>query len=188
MSEHRLTVSLPDWIDDVVDWTRAYRDDTDRMRLAIRLADENVRRATGGPFGAAILEEETGRLVAVGVNRVIPENNSILHGEVVAFMWAQHRLGSYTLGAPGLPAHTLITSCDPCAMCLGATLWSGVKRVVCGASRDDAERLRFEEGPVFPASYQYLADRGIEVVRGVLREDARAVLERYAHAGEIYNG
>ena len=74
-------------------------------------------------------------------------------------------------------------------MCLGAVLWSGVTRVICGAAREDAARLDFEEGPVFPESWQYLEGRGIEVVRGVLREEARGVLELYRkRGGEIYNG
>jgi tRNA(Arg) A34 adenosine deaminase TadA len=88
-----------------------------------------------------------------------------------------------------MPDHELFTSCEPCAMCLGATLWSGVKRVVYGAGREDASKLNFEEGPVFPESYQYLMDRGIEIVRNVLRPEAAAVLERYrAKSGKIYNG
>jgi tRNA(Arg) A34 adenosine deaminase TadA len=74
-------------------------------------------------------------------------------------------------------------------MCLGATLWSGVRRVVYGATREDATLLNFEEGPVFPESYRYLEARGIEIVRGVLRDEARAVLELYrANSGKIYNG
>lgn len=74
-------------------------------------------------------------------------------------------------------------------MCLGATLWSGVRRVVWGAGRDDARRLRFEEGPVFPESYRYLSERGIEIVAGVLAEEANAVLELYRErSGTIYNG
>ena len=188
VTPRELHFRLPDWIGDVVDWTRLYADDEARMRLAIALATENVRREMGGPFGAVIVEEESGRLVAVGTNRVVPENNSILHAEMIAFMMAQHSVGSYTLGAPGLPAHTLVSSCEPCAMCLGATLWSGVRRLVCGATREDAMRARFDEGPVFPESYRYLEDRGIAVVRGVLREEAREVLERYAVSGRIYNG
>lgn len=188
MTDRRLSIALPAWVDDVVDWTQRYPTDDARMRLAISLAAENIARGTGGPFGAAIVEEDTGRLVSVGMNRVVPENNSILHAEMLALMLAQQRVGSYTLGAPGLPAHTLISSCDPCAMCLGATLWSGVRRLVCGATRDDAMQARFDEGPVFPESYRYLEQRGITIVHGVLREEARAVLERYAAEGEIYNG
>jgi tRNA(Arg) A34 adenosine deaminase TadA len=74
-------------------------------------------------------------------------------------------------------------------MCLGTTLWSGVQRVVYGATREDATILNFEEGPVFPESYKYLEDRGIEIVRKMLRDEARTVLEVYrAKAGKIYNG
>ena len=188
MRPHELSIRLPDWVDEVVDWRHRYADDESRMRLAIALATANVQRGMGGPFGAAIVEEASGRLVAVGTNRVVPENNSILHAEMIAFMMAQRTVGSYTLGAPGLPAHTLISSCEPCAMCLGATLWSGVRRLVCGATREDAMRARFDEGPVFPESYRYLEDRGIAVVRGVLRDEARRVLEGYAVSGQIYNG
>jgi tRNA(Arg) A34 adenosine deaminase TadA len=181
-------VAYPDWVAAVVDWERPYATDEERMRLAVGLSRENVARGTGGPFGAAVLESATGRLVSVGMNSVVRLHNAALHGEMVAFMMAQRRLGAFSLAAPGLPAHELITSCDPCAMCLGAILWSGVKRVVCGAAREDATRLNFDEGPVFPASYRYLEDRGIAFVRGVCRAEAVEVLEQYRRTGGIiYN-
>ncbi|HET9425327.1 MAG TPA: nucleoside deaminase [Gemmatimonadaceae bacterium] len=182
-------VQYPDWVGEIVDWTRTYDADEDRMRLAIAVSRANVERGTGGPFGAAIFERESGKLVSVGMNSVVRLNNCTLHGEMVAFMMAQQRVGSFTLNAPNLPVHELFTSCEPCAMCLGATLWSGVRRVVYGAGREDASKLSFEEGPVFPQSYRYLEDRGITIERNVLRDEARAVLELYrANAGRIYNG
>lgn len=182
-------VEYPDWVDKVVDFTRRYESDADKMRLAIAVSRENVERGTGGPFGAAIFEQESGRLVAVGMNSVVRYNNCTLHGEMVAFMMAQQAVGSFTLNAPALPSHELFTSCEPCAMCLGATLWSGVRRVVYGAGREDASRLNFEEGPVFPESYRYLEDRGITIERNLLRDEARAVLELYrTKSGKIYNG
>ncbi|HEU4879320.1 MAG TPA: nucleoside deaminase [Gemmatimonadaceae bacterium] len=172
-----------------MDWNRLYHTDQDRMRLAIAVARENVERGSGGPFGAAVFESVSGRLVSVGMNSVVRLNNCILHGEMFAFMMAQQRVGSFTLKSPNLPAHELHTSCEPCAMCLGTTLWSGVQRLVFGAARDDASLLKFEEGPVFPESYKYLEDRGIQIVRNVLREEARAILELYrAKSGKIYNG
>jgi tRNA(Arg) A34 adenosine deaminase TadA len=182
-------IDYPPWVDEVVDWERPLHSDEERMRLAIDLSRENVERGTGGPFGAAIFERDSGRLVAVGINSVVRLNNCTLHGEMVAFMMAQRRLGSFTLRSDDGPVHELVTSCEPCAMCLGATLWSGVRRVVCGAHRDDARRLNFEEGPVFPESHAYLGARGIEIVHGVLRAEANDVLERYrAGKGVIYNG
>ena len=184
-----LTIALPDWVPGVATPGRIYAADDERMELAIRLSRENVERGTGGPFGAAIFERDSGKLVAVGMNSVVRLNNCTLHGEMVAFMMAQQALGSFTLGAPGMPVHELHTSCAPCAMCLGAILWSGVKRVVCGASRDDATMLGFEEGPVFAESWKYLEERGIETVHEVRRAEARAVLELYrAQSGKLYNG
>jgi tRNA(Arg) A34 adenosine deaminase TadA len=182
-------VEYPEWVDSVADWERRYATDADKMRLAISVSRANVERGTGGPFGAAIFERDSGRLVAVGMNSVVRLNNCTLHGEMVAFMMAQQRVGSFTLHSPALPVHELFTSCEPCAMCLGATLWSGVRRVVYGAGREDASRLNFEEGPVFPESYRYLEDRGITIERNVLRDEARAVLELYrARGGMVYNG
>jgi tRNA(Arg) A34 adenosine deaminase TadA len=182
-------IAYPDWIGDVVDWDRPCETAEDRMRLAIALSRENVERRTGGPFGAAVFERGSGRLVSVGVNLVVSHRNSTLHAEMVAMMMAQSRVGSYSLRAEGLPAHDVAASCDPCAMCLGALLWSGVSRVLCGARREDAHILEFDEGPVFPESYRYLENRGIEIQRGVLREEALAVLELYRdRGGEIYNG
>jgi tRNA(Arg) A34 adenosine deaminase TadA len=176
-------VTLPPWVDPFVDWTRIYRTDEEKMRLVIDLSRENMLRATGGPFAAAVFETATGRLVDVGVNSVVRLNNCTLHGEMVAFMMAQARLGSFSLGLPGMPAHEMVTSCEPCAMCMGATLWSGVRRVVWGAVREDAMALDFDEGPVFPETYEYLEARGIELARGVLREEARAVLDLYQARG-----
>ena len=184
-----ISVEYPAWVDSVVNWNRRYESDHDRMMLAIDVSRANVERGDGGPFGAAIFEGETGRVVAVGMNSVVRYNNCTLHGEMVAFMMAQRRVKSFTLNAPHLPIHELHTSCEPCAMCLGATLWSGVRRVVYAAAREDASRLKFEEGPVFPESYKYLEDRGITIVRNVLRDEARVVLEDYrAKSGKIYNG
>jgi tRNA(Arg) A34 adenosine deaminase TadA len=182
-------VSLPAWVAGSVDFTATYATDDERMQLAIRLADENVERGTGGPFGAAVFERGTGRLISVGVNSVVRLNNCTLHAEMVAYQLAQKRIASYTLSADGHPAHELFTSCEPCAMCLGATLWSGVSRVVIAASRDDAIAIGFDEGPVFAESFAYLRERGVEIVEGMLRAEGRAVLERYrAMGGPVYNG
>ncbi len=182
-------IDAPAWLDAFLAARGPCATDEDRMRLAIDLSRENVVRGTGGPFGAAVFAEGSDRPVAVGVNSVVRLRNAMLHAEVTALMHAEQRVRSFTLHRYGLPRHELYTSCEPCAMCLGAALWSGVVRIVCGATRDDAESLGFDEGPVFPASYFYLEERGIEIVTGVLREEAAAVLRAYAEkGGPVYNG
>ncbi len=185
MPPSELHIALPSWVDEVVDWDRLYASDDDRMQLAITLSRENVLRETGGPFGAAVFDG-AGRLVSVGMNLVVVQCNSTLHAEMVALMMAEHLVGSHSLRDP---PHEIATSCDPCAMCLGSILWSGVRRVLCGADREDARALGFDEGPVFDESYGYLEDRGIRTTRGILQAEARAVLELYrARGGPIYNG
>ncbi|WP_019674914.1 nucleoside deaminase [Arsukibacterium perlucidum] len=184
----QVTIALPEWINEVVDWQKTYADDDEKMALAIELSKQNVLRGTGGPFGSAIFDCSSGKLISVGVNRVMPMHNSAAHGEMVAIMLAEQQLQSFSLNADGVKRE-LFTSCEPCAMCLGGTLWSGVKRLVCAATADDARAIGFDEGPVDASSYQYLADAGIEVVRLVQREAAAKVLGDYLNdGGTIYNG
>lgn len=181
----RIEFALPEWVvRHVAAWPLAQQD-AEQMRLVLDLARESVNRAAGGPFAAAIFAD--GRAIAAGINRVLPERNSLLHAEVVAIMLAEQHFASHCLGGTDLPRLTLVSSCAPCAMCLGAILWSGLPRVVSGALREDAEAAGFDEGPVFPASHRYLEARGIELVHGVLRQEACALFALYrARGGRIY--
>lgn len=183
-----LVIGTPDWVEHAVDWSARYGSDEERMRLAVELARQNVLRGSGGPFGAGIFEAKAGRLVAAGVNSVTRLGNSVLHAETLAIMLAQARIGTYALGAADGESYLLVTSCEPCAMCLGATLWSGVRALVCGATREDATAVGFDEGPVFAESWAYLERRGVRIARGVLRDEAGSVLELYrAGGGAIYS-
>jgi len=182
-----VTVTLPDWVESLVQWDQPYQDDQAKMALAIELSKQNVLRGTGGPFGTAIFDRATNLLLGVGVNRVVPHSNSTLHGETVAIMHAEQALGHFSLAST--TGRELFTSCEPCAMCLGAVLWSGVNRLVCAGVAADARAIGFDEGPVFAQSYQYLENAGIEVVRGFMQPEAKAVLDFYASSGgRIYNG
>lgn len=180
---------LPGWIEGFVpDPDQTYPTPEDRMRLAVALSRENVNQGTGGPFGAAIFERDTGTLVAPGVNLVVTAGCSVFHAEMVAIMVAQRRTGSFDLGAEGMPAHEMVASTEPCAMCLGATPWSGARSLICGARDEDAGAIGFDEGPKPPHWTRRLEERGITVARDVLREEAAAVLREYAATGgEIYN-
>jgi len=157
------------------------------MRFVIALARENVERQSGGPFGAGVFDAGGG-LVAPGINMVVARNCSILHAEMVAIALAQKKLGRYDIGDEGKREYELVVSTEPCAMCFGAILWSGVTRLVCGARDEDARRIGFDEGPKLADWEQALQARGIEVVRDILRDDATAVLDLYVELdGPIYN-
>lgn len=160
----------------------------DRMHFVIRLAMENVDRGTGGPFGAAVFEVKTGILVSIGVNVVVLANCSHAHAEMVALANAQKGLENFDLGAPGLSRHELVTSCEPCAMCYGAIPWSGVRKLVCGARREDAEAIGYDEGSKPRMWAKALEVRGISVAQNVCRKEAVAVLQEYkTRGGMIFN-
>lgn len=161
---------------------------SDRMRFVIQLALTNVTAQTGGPFGAAVFETKTGRLIAVGVNIVELTNCSLAHAEVVALANAHRTLRQFDLGAPGMPKLALVTSCEPCAMCYGAILWSGVRKVVCAARGSDAAAIGFDEAPKPKNWVTELEKRGISVVRDMCRAEAKAVFRQYQESGgRIYN-
>jgi tRNA(Arg) A34 adenosine deaminase TadA len=183
-----VVLRLPDWVEEDTLADRVYPTVEDRMRLAVELSRLNIRHGTGGPFGAAIFERETGELLAPGVNLVVAANCSVFHAEMVAIMVAQQMVGGSDLGGEDRPPYELVASTEPCAMCLGATPWSGVRRLVCGARDEDASAIGFDEGEKPLQWVPALERRGIAVVRDVLREEAASVLREYAESGgEIYN-
>ena len=189
MSFPTVAIQVPDWIDALlVDPEKTYATIADRMGLVIDLARRNVDAGTGGPFGAAVFDMQTGRLVAPGVNGVIPANCSVAHAEVMAIMVAQKIMGSYDLGGEGLPPMELVSTTEPCSMCLGAVVWSGVRRLVCGARDEDAREIGFDEGPKPHLWTAELEKRGIAVLQDVGRQAAVEVLKYYVRrGGMVYN-
>jgi len=181
---------LPQWlVERVAAETGSFPTVEARMRLVIEFSRLNIEKGSGGPFGAAIFDMDSWRLIAAGVNRVVPLNSSIAHAEMLAIAGVQATLGSFDLGAKGLPRCELVTSCEPCAMCFGAIPWSGIRQLVCGASALDAQRIGFDEGPKHPDWIGELEKRGIHVLTDVCSNEAARVLADYhAMNGLIYNG
>lgn len=184
-----LHLDMPGWLAGHAQGQTHFPSPKERMALVMGAARRNIREGAGGPFAAAIFERDSGLLVALGVNLVVPGGLSMLHAEMLAFALAQRRLGVYDLGQPGLPAHELVTSSEPCAMCFGATLWAGVKHLSIGARNEDALAVGFDEGPKPHDWVHELGLRGISVEADLLRDEAIAVLREYQRSGgDIYNG
>ncbi len=182
----QIHLTLPPWIGDIADTNKRYENDEDRVGLAIELSRQNVDRGGGGPFGAAIFNSHSGRLVAVGVNRVVPQSCSVAHAEMMVIMIAQQRLGQHRLNGNG--GHfVLATSSQPCCQCYGASVWAGIDELLIGARSEDVEELtEFDEGPL-PADWiGELERRNIRVRRDILRERARTVLADYGATGTPY--
>jgi tRNA(Arg) A34 adenosine deaminase TadA len=178
----QIHLTLPPWIHQAVDPSTVCEDDASKVAFAIRLARLNVERRTGGPFGAAVFAAD-GRLVSVGINRVVPQNCSVAHAETMACMLAQQRLQRYRLNEGG-HRFVLASSAQPCCQCYGATVWAGVDELLIGARAEDVMELtEFDEGPL-PADWVgELERRGIAVRRDILRDEARTVLSDYRDSG-----
>ena len=182
----QIHLTLPPWMGDVADIGRTYLDDEARVGLAIELSRRNVSEQSGGPFGAAVFDATNGRLIAIGVNRVMPQSCSIAHAEIMALTVAQQRLGQHRINRNG-GRYVLATSAQPCCQCYGATVWAGIDELLIGARADDVEELtEFDEGPLPNDWVGELERRGITVRRDILRDQARAVLADYGASGTPY--
>lgn len=181
----QIHLTLPPWIHDEIDAQRPYPDNDSRIALAIDLSRRNVLHRSGGPFGAAVFDAG-GRLLGVGVNRVVPSQCSSAHAEVMALSTSQQRVQRYRLNEDG-GRITLATSSQPCAMCYGAMIWGGIDEVLIGARSEDVQSLAgFDEGPLPSDWTGELEKRGIAVHRDLMREAAREILRDYGESGVVY--
>lgn len=187
----RFSVSLPGWVAEelkqIPDRIPVLEE---RMAHVIRFSRLNFERDTGGPFAAGVFEEETGKLITIGVNRVVPANCSSAHAEVVALSLAQAALGTFDLGGPGMPRYQLVVNWRPCSMCYGAVIWSGVRSlVIAGSTKELEEITKFDEGPLHPDWKVELACRGVTLTDGLMKDEACQVFRDFRDSGKlVYNG
>ena len=112
------------------------------MKIASELSEESIRTHEGGPFGACIIKD--GKVVGRGRNMVLKNNDPTAHAEVMAIRDACSNLGTYDL-----TGCVLYTSCYPCPMCLSATIWSNMKKVYYGNTKEDAADIGFRDDYIY---------------------------------------
>ncbi|MCD6526184.1 MAG: nucleoside deaminase [Desulfuromonas sp.] len=194
MNHLSFSLQLPTWVTEIVGDTAYCPQPEQRMQLVLELVDRTIDERFGGPFAAAVFDQHSGLLISAAINLVLPCHCSSAHAEIVALSFAQQQLGQAILGQTDSGEsdghhYELVSSTEPCSMCLGAIPWSGVKRLTCAARDEDARLIGFDEG-CKPQPWQHsLQQRGIEVVTDLLRPQAVRQLQRYAAtSGVIYNG
>jgi len=161
----------------------------ERMAAVIRFSRLNIEKKTGGPFAAGVFERDSGKLVVIGVNRVVPSSCSSAHAEVITLSLAQNLLDTFDLGGQDQPAHQLVVNWRPCAMCYGSVVWSGVRSLVVAGDGPELEEITgFDEGPIHPQWRSELEKRGIEVIENILRDEAIEVYREFAASQQlVYN-
>ncbi len=111
--------------------------ETEWLNRCVDLAKQNVTDG-GGPFGALVVHD--GQIVATGTNQVTPTLDPTAHAEVVAIRRACQALGTFKLDGC-----LLVSSCEPCPMCLSSALWARVGRIIYAADRHDAAKAGFDD-------------------------------------------
>lgn len=154
--------------------------DEEGMRLAIDACRRGID-AGQAPFGAAIVYE--GRSLVAVHNTVWAHTDPTAHAEVNAIREACARLDSISLDGC-----TLYSTCEPCPMCLSASHWAKVGRVVFGASIADAQAAGFSELPIAVETMVELGQSALRLQRGALREECQRLFEEWKQAqdGEAY--
>lgn len=137
-----------------------------------------------GPFYAAVVAKD-GTVVAESANSVVSSGCSHNHAEMNAISLAERKLGTWNLAGKGL---TLYTTAEPCMMCVGGILWSGIERVIFGVSTESVERIAgFDEG-FKPNWRDEFMRRNIAVAGPLLPEIGEAVLAAYIkREGVVYS-
>ena len=112
------------------------------MKIAKELSDDNLKTNVGGPFGACIVKD--GKIIGRGSNHVLANNDPTAHAEVMAIRDACKNINSYDLSGC-----ELYTSCFPCPMCLSAIIWSNIKTVYYGNTKEDAANIGFRDDFIY---------------------------------------
>jgi tRNA(Arg) A34 adenosine deaminase TadA len=113
--------------------------DASFMAEVIRFTMKSMKTETPVPFGALIVDTKTGEPLMMALNAVAAENDPSSHAELRTVRKACKKLAKEGKGR-SLKGYTLYSTCEPCAMCMANILWSGLDRVVYGASIEDANR------------------------------------------------
>ena len=144
------------------------------MEVAIDLSDDNFEKNYGGPFGACVVKD--GQIIGKGINRVIKNMDPTAHAEIMAIRNACKNLKTHDL-----TGCEIYTSCYPCPMCLSAIIWSNIKKVYYGNTKEDAENIGFRDNFI----YEYIDSLNnnkqskILKMKELNREEALEVFNRY---------
>ena len=135
------------------------------MRLAL---DQAAQAGDDVPVGAVVVKD--GTVLAAAHNRRESDGAPFAHAELLAMQQAARLLGTRRL-----TGCTLYVTLEPCPMCAGALVMSGIDRCVFGAF----DRQYGCCGSVYALPMDPHFSHRVEVIGGVLEDEACALLEAF---------
>ena len=137
-------------------------------KRAIELSIESVNKG-GGPFGCVIVKDE--KIVSEGSNRVTSSKDPTAHGEIVAIREACKKINNFSLSG-----FELYSSCEPCPMCLSAIYWARIDKVYFANTRQDAQKIDFDDSLIYSEFQKNIDKRKIPMVQ-MMRSEALKAFE-----------
>ena len=138
------------------------------MQRAIELSIESINSG-GGPFGSVIAKGD--EIIAEGMNRVTVFNDPTAHGEITAIRQACKKLNTFDLSG-----YELYSNCEPCPMCLSAIYWSHIDKVYYANTRNDAQKIDFDDSLIYSELLTNVKKRKIPMVQ-MMRDEALKAFE-----------
>ena len=136
------------------------------MERAIELSIESINTG-GGPFGSVIVKDD--KIIAEGSNEVTLINDPTAHGEIVAIRQACKNFNNFDLSGS-----ELYSPCEPCPMCLSAIYWARIDKIYYANTRDDAQKIDFDDSFIYSELQKNTNKRKIPMVHMMRNEALKA--------------
>lgn len=137
--------------------------------IAIDLSEKSVY-----PYGAIIVKD--GKIIGRSDRDVPVSKSAFSHAELRAIEDAMENLGGY-LCAEGGKGCTIYSSCEPCAMCMGAILYTGIEKLVYAATLEDSKECVNEILAKAENVKNICKNRNIEIIKELHRDKAVKILK-----------
>jgi guanine deaminase len=144
-------------------------DDREFLQKAIEKAKESIAQG-GFPAGAIVVKD--GEIVGEGVSVGNTLNDPTSHGEMAAI-----RAACKNLSTTDLSGSTLYASMQPCLMCLGASMWSAIPKIVFACPKEKVS-AEYYGGHYKPSAINTELTRPLELVHFAELEDESLAIVR----------
>lgn len=141
------------------------------FEYAIKEANYGVINNEGGPFGAVVVNKN-GKIIGVGHNKVLKNNDPTAHAEVMAIRDACKTLNTYDL-----TDCKIYSTSEPCPMCLSAIIWSNIKEIYYGNDRREVSKIGFRDDLIYNILEGKQKD--ILTIKKITNQDCQNLLNNY---------
>lgn len=150
------------------------------MREIICKAAISSKEGVGGPFGAAIVKDDS--VICIATNRVLADNDPTAHAEVTAIREACKKLGTHDL-----TGCELLCSGYPCPMCLSAAIWANIKTVIYCNESLAASQIGFRDDFIYEFIKGECQDINVLELSQVFLKEGQKLYDDYtANSCELY--